>query len=283
MRFSLLSRFVWAGVLSLIASGAGRVFAQTVPPTGPSAATSAAPTAPVVLSPFEVRSPQDHGYRVGAAITGTGTAGLIKDTPLNISIVSQEMIRDQAGNQLIDVLRSASGVALQVKDESMILIRGYTGPQFVNGLPAGQGLTLYDVDRIEVVKGPNAVFAGISNPGGTVNLIKLKPSFTPRHSLDVSVGSFDHQRVVLRTSAPLLKDRLAYSIVYGHTDEESNIDSMFTRETFYSGGLTWKPTAQLAFTARYSNLDREAGRRPHTVVSHPLFQQRDRILNSAGV
>ncbi len=276
MRFSLLSRFVWAGVLSLIASGGGRVFAQTVPPTGPSAATSAAPTAPVVLSPFEVRSPQDHGYRVGAAITGTGTAGLIKDTPLNISIVSQEMIRDQAGNQLIDVLRSASGVALQVKDESMILIRGYTGPQFVNGLPAGQGLTLYDVDRIEVVKGPNAVFAGISNPGGTVNLIKLKPSFTPRHSLDVSVGSFDHQRVVLRTSAPLLKDRLAYSIVYGHTDEESNIDSMFTRETFYSGGLTWKPTAQLAFTARYSNLDREAGRRPHTVVSHPLFQQRDR-------
>ena len=276
MRFSLLSRFVWAGVLPLIASGAGRVFAQAAPPASPSASTAAAPTAPVVLSPFEVRSPQDHGYRVGAAITGTGTAGLIKDTPLNISIVGQEMIRDQAGNQLIDVLRSASGVALQVKDESMILIRGYTGPQFVNGLPAGQGLTLYDVDRIEVVKGPNAVFAGISNPGGTVNLIKLKPSFTPRHSLDVSVGSFDHKRVVLRTSAPLLKDRLAYSFVYGHTDEESNIDYMFTRETFYSGGLTWKPTAQLAFTARYSNLDREAGRRPHTVVSHPLFQQRDR-------
>lgn len=245
------------------------VLAQTVVPTAPAARGT------VVLSPFEVKSPQDHGYRVGAAITGTGTAGLIKDTPLNISIVSRELIEDQAGNQLIDVLRSASSVALQVKDEWMILVRGYTGPQFVNGLPAGAGLTLYDVDRVEVVKGPNAVFAGISNPGGTVNLIKLKPSFAPRHSVDVSYGSFDHRRAVLRSTAPLLKDKVAYSFIYGTTDEGSNIDHMFTNERFYSGGLTWQVAPRLTLTARYSNLDREAGRRPHTVVSHPLYQQRD--------
>lgn len=248
----------------------------------PLAAQGAAPTpavganGKVVLSPFEVRSPQDYGYRAGSAVTGTGTAGLIKDTPLNISIVAQELIADQGGNQLIDVLRGASSVALQPKDETMILIRGYTGPQFVNGLPAGNGLTLYDVDRVEVVKGPNAVFAGISNPGGTVNLIKLKPSFTPQTSVEVSYGSFSHKRAVFRTTAPLVKDKLAYSFVFGATDEQSEIDYMFTKETFYSPGLTWKPTDRLTFTARYSNLDREAGRRPHTVISHPLFQQRDR-------
>src|SRR5688500_6376216 len=188
--------------------------AQSARPGTPPPATGAS-NAPIVLSPFEVQSPQDHGYRVGAAVTGTGTAGLIKDTPLNISIVSQELIRDQAGNQLIDVLRGASSVAVQVKDEWMILVRGYTGPQFVNGLPAGAGLTLYDVDRIEVVKGPNAVFAGISNPGGTVNLIKVKPTFRGEHSVDASFGSFDHQRVVLRTSGPLIRDTLAYSFIYG--------------------------------------------------------------------
>jgi outer membrane receptor protein involved in Fe transport len=240
------------------------------------AAPTAGGTAPVLLSPFEVSTPQDHGYRVGAAVTGTGTAGLIKDTPLNISIVSRELIEDQAGNQLIDVLRGASAVALQVKDEAMILVRGYTGPQFVNGLPAGSGLTLYDVDRVEVVKGPNAVFAGISTPGGTVNLIKLKPSFSARHSVDVSYGSFDHKRVVFRSSAPIVKDQLAYSFVYGRTDEQSEIDAMFTREDFHSAGLTWKPARGLTFTARYADLDRDAGRRPHTVVSHPLYQQRDR-------
>ncbi len=256
-------------LLTLALIGPTVVSAQTAGSTAPVAGR------PVVLSPFEVKSSQDHGYRVGAAVTGTGTAGLIKDTPLNISIVSRELIEDQAGNQLIDVLRSASSVALQVKDEWMILVRGYTGPQFVNGLPAGAGMTLYDVDRVEVVKGPNAVFAGISNPGGTVNLIKLKPSFVPRHSVDVSYGSFDHRRAVLRSTAPLLKDKVAYSFIYGTTDEGSNIDHMFTDERFYSGGLTWKVSPRLTLTARYSNLDREAGRRPHTVVSHPLYQQRD--------
>src|SRR5688500_10303587 len=250
-------------------------FAQSARPGTPPPATGAS-NAPIVLSPFEVQSPQDHGYRVGAAVTGTGTAGLIKDTPLNISIVSQELIRDQAGNQLIDVLRGASSVAVQVKDEWMVLVRGYIGPQFVNGLPAGAGLALYDVDRIEVVKGPNAVFAGISNPGGTVNLIKMKPSFTPKHSVDASYGSYDHSRAVFRSSGPLVKNPLAYSFVYGRTDEESAIYYVFTDEDFYSGGLTWKPIDGLTLTARDSELDREAGRRPHTVISHPLFQERDR-------
>ena len=108
-----------------------------------------------------------------------------------------------------------------------------------------------------------------------MNLIRAKPSFSARHSLDASYGSFDHKRVVFRTSAPLLDKRVAYSFAYGRTDEESNIDYMFTDEKFYSGGLTWKPFDRLTLTARYSKLDRQAGRRPHTVVSHPLFQQRD--------
>ncbi len=240
------------------------------------AASVPSPAATVVLSPFEVKTSQDSGYRVGAAITGTGTAGAIKDTPLNISILSQEFIADQNGNQLTDVLRNASASAAQVKDEFMILIRGYMGPQFVNGLPAGQGLALYDVDRVEVVKGPNAVFAGISNPGGTLNLIKTKPSFTPVHTLDLSFGSFEHKRAVLRSSAPIVAKQLAYSLVYGVTDEKSNIEGMFTRDQYYSGGLLWRPTSTLSLSGRYGFLDREAGRRPHTVVSHPLFQQRDR-------
>ena len=274
MRLLPLRRVASLQLLPLIAAAATPLFGQGVSPPDPLAQTVASP--PVRMSPFEVRSPQDHGYRVGAAVTGRGTAGLIKDTPLNISIVAHELVEDQAGNQLVDVLRSASAVALHVKDESQILIRGYTGPQFVDGLPAGVGLTLYDVDRIEVVKGPNAVFAGISNPGGTVNLSTAKPSFTPRHSAEIGFGSFARRRLVLRSSAPLGGKRAAYNLVYGRTDEESDIDFVFTREEFFSGGFTWRPFEGLSFSARYRHLDREAGRRPHTVVSHPLFQARDR-------
>src|SRR6187455_278291 len=99
---SIAAAFALVGAVGAVAQEASR-------DTSPS--DSEISQEPVLLSPFEVSASQTQGYRVAAAVTGTGTAGLIKDTPLNISVVSHELIEDQVGNQLVDVLRSASAVA----------------------------------------------------------------------------------------------------------------------------------------------------------------------------
>lgn len=263
-------RAIFASALASIASYA---MAQTA--VAPSNETPKEDT--LVLSPFTVTSLRDYGYRSSASSTGTGFAGLIKDTPMNISVISRELIDDQGGNQLVDILRNSSSVAAHVKDEGVILVRGYSGQKFVNGLPAGgQGYTLYDVDRVEVVKGPNAVFAGLSNPGGTINMIKMKPTFEHTGSLSAEVGDFGHNRAIVRVGGPLIADKLAYLLVYGHTDEKSHIDYMFTDERYYSAALTFKPLPNLTITGRYSDLKREAGRRPYLTVSNPAFQAADK-------
>lgn len=249
--------------------------AQSVPAASAAPATESKKEDAYVLSPFLVKTEKDYGYRSAASGTGTGIAGLIKDTPLNISVVSRELMEDQGGNQLVDVLRNASSVALHVKDEGVILVRGYSGPKFINGLPAGNGFALYDVDRIEVVKGPNAVFAGLSNAGGTVNMIKMNPTFKASGSISGEFGDYNHNRLVLRSSGPLVTDKLAYLFVYGHTDEKSYIDYMFNDDRYYSGALTWKPVDKLTLTARYGNLKRTAGRRPYLTVSNAAFQAAD--------
>lgn len=250
-------------------------FAMAQPATAPDASTQKEET--VVLSPFTVTSAKDYGYRSSASSTGTGFAGLIKDTPMNISVISRELIEDQGGNQLVDILRNSSSVAAHVKDEGVILVRGYSGQRFVNGLPAGgQGYTLYDVDRVEVVKGPNAVFAGLSNPGGTINMIKMKPTFEHTGSLSAEVGDYGHNRFIARAGGPIVADKLAYLLVYGHTDEKSHIDYMFTDERYYSAALTFKPLPNLTITGRYSDLKREAGRRPYLTVSNSAFQAADK-------
>lgn len=262
------------GGLALVASAQ-----SSAPASAPGASSTASPpaqTEAIVLSPFTVESERDYGYRSGASSTGTGLAGLIKDTPLNISVVSRELMEDQGGNQLVDILRNASSVGLHVKDEGVVLVRGYSGPKFVNGLPAGQGFPLYDVDRVEVVKGPNAVFAGLSNAGGTVNMIRMNPSFSATGSLSGEIGDYDHSRVVLKTSGPLIADKLAYLFVFGATDEKSSIDYMFTDERYYSGALTFRPLPNLTITSRYGDLEREAGRRPYLTVSNPAFQAADK-------
>lgn len=267
------ARISLAAALSGLASFAAAQQAAPAPAPAPEAKKEEAFT----LNPFVVKSAKDYGYRSVASSTGTGFAGLIKDTPMNISVISRELIEDQGGNQLVDVLRNSSSVAAHVKDEGVIVVRGYPGQRFVNGLPAGgQGYTLYDIDRIEVVKGPNAVFAGVSNPGGTINMIKMAPPFKTTGSLSVEYGDFEHKRAIFRQGGPIIPDKLAYLVVFGHTNEKSFIDYMFTDERYYSAAVTYKPLPNLTLTARYGDLDREGGRRPYLTVSNPAFQQADR-------
>jgi outer membrane receptor protein involved in Fe transport len=238
---------------------------------------SAATDEKVVLNPFEVKSEKDFGYRAAASTTGTGIAGLIKDTPMNISVLTGEFIQDTKGTQLVDVLRAAGSVTAQTKDEGDVKTRGFSSPVFINGVGGvSGGIALYDVDRIEVMKGPNSVFAGLSNAGGTVNVIKMKPSFKTQGSLQVSGGDYDNRRVTLRHTGPLLSDKLAYMLVYGHTSKGSAIDDQFIKEDYYAAGLSFRPLKNLTLTARYSDNDREAGRPPYITVSHPLFQQMDK-------
>jgi outer membrane receptor protein involved in Fe transport len=95
MHASLPTRIVSLCLLVSLVVSTHRLSAQGSP-AAKELETPATAKAPITLSPFEVRGPQDHGYRAGSAITGTGTAGLIKDTPLNISIVSRELIATKA-------------------------------------------------------------------------------------------------------------------------------------------------------------------------------------------
>lgn len=266
--------------------GVPLVSAQSIPSTPRAAAP--APDETVVLSPFEVKSEKDFGYRAAASTTGTGIAGLIKDTPMNISVLTGEFVQDTKGTQLVDVLRAAGSVTAQTKDEGDVRTRGFTSQIFINGVGGvAGGIALYDVDRIEVMKGPNSVFAGLSNAGGTVNVIKMKPSFKTAGSFQVSGGEYEHRRVAFRQSGPLVANRLAYLLVYGHTSRKSAIDYQFLDEDYYAAGLSFRPLKNLTFTARYSDNDREAGRPPYITVSHPLFQAMDKeaiaLFDSRGL
>ena len=82
------------------------------------------------------------------------------------------------------------------------------------------------------MKGPNSVFAGLSNAGGTVNVIRMKPAFRAAGSLEVSGGDHENRRITFRQTGPLLADRLAYLLVYGHTSKRApSTTSSSTRAT----------------------------------------------------
>jgi outer membrane receptor protein involved in Fe transport len=143
----------------------------------------------MVLTPFEVKSDKDYGYlRVNSA-TATRIGTEIQRVPLSISVISEDFIKDTGMRDIQDVLRYQSSSA---GDGRMGIIQPATGftpagnmslrgfpinSRLRNGLLRYNAYNLDNVDRVEVIKGPAAVFFGNAFPGGVINYVTKQPEF----------------------------------------------------------------------------------------------------------
>jgi len=81
------------------------------------------------------------------------------------------------------------------------------------GTWAIQGLTMYDLERVEVLKGPQGTLYGKNTTGGAVNLITRKPEFETNGYLDLSYGRFNHHSAEGAYETPLT-DKLAARVAF---------------------------------------------------------------------
>lgn len=230
------------------------VFAQTAAPSG------AAPSDDSVLTldKFTVTAEKSTGYRATTAITATGIGTKIGDTPLAISVLTSEFISDRGLNSLQEALNSVPGVLTNPRSESTFVVRGFGGNiTYRNGQYRRQTLTDWNIDQVEVIMGPSAIFFGAVRPGGIVNYITKKPVFT---------GDFTDVKVTMNDAAlyrgevfhnQVINDKLAMRIGVGHIeDHNSDYDFFFKHETYLGGSLIWKPTANQQITLDLERLTR---------------------------
>ncbi len=136
------------------------------------------------------------GYTVDeASSTKTGTPLL--DTPQSIAVLSREQLDDQAVDQLNDALRYVPGVSLGQGEghRDQISIRGQssTADFFLDGVrdDAQYYRPLYNTERVEVLKGSNALLFGRGGGGGVINRVSKAPMFDgAAYGLNGGVDSF---------------------------------------------------------------------------------------------
>lgn len=121
----------------------------------------------------------------------------IINVPQSLSIVSEEQIRDQAFVSLGDVIRYTPGVAISQGEghRDAIIIRGIqtTADFFVDGIrdDVQYYRPLYNVEQIEVLRGPNALLFGRGGGGGVVNRVQKKARLGEQFTLlDAAIDSF---------------------------------------------------------------------------------------------
>jgi catecholate siderophore receptor len=121
-------------------------------------------------------------YTVEATSTATRTPTPLNDVPQAVSIITEAQIDDQGLRSIADVLRYVPGATFGQGEghRDQITLRGNntTADFFVDGLrdDVQYYRGLYNVERVEVLKGPNAMIFGRGGGGGVVNRVTKRPA-----------------------------------------------------------------------------------------------------------
>lgn len=223
----------------------------------PSVAAQPADPDTLVLSPFQVTSDKDYGYLKTNSSTATKIGMDIQRIPLNISVISEEFIKDTNMKDIQDVLRYQSSSAGDGKmgiiqpatgftPSGIMTLRGFPiNSRLRNGLLRYNAYTLDNVERVEVIKGPAAVFFGNAFPGGVINYVTKQPSFSKiPTSLTYSYSGYDNriggERVTLDTNQAF-SDKAAMRIVGAWDNGIGDQRYEFQKGYSVNAGLTLNP------------------------------------------
>jgi catecholate siderophore receptor len=148
-------------------------------------------------------------YRTLETQTAMKTPTPLLNTPQSISLINSEQIRDQAMMSMADVVRYVPGITMAQgeghRDAPVIRGNATTSDFFVNGVrdDVQYYRDLYNLERVEALKGPNAMVFGRGGGGGVLNRVTKEALFTPFREISVQGGSFGHKRVMADLDQPL--------------------------------------------------------------------------------
>ena len=224
----------------------------------------------------------------------------IQDIPASVIALDSETIERGGVRNIEDVARLTPGLNFVSLGSNFALpvIRGLSTNvgesnvgMFVDGVyqgsRSGMDRPLADVERVEVIKGPQVALYGRNAFGGAINIITRAPTNTPSFNASVTLGENGRAEGSAFASGPLVKDKLFGRIgvsLYERdgffTNEMTGNDLDSYSAQYYSGALLWQPAPNLSFDLRGNYEDSSRGDRPGYFILNNdpvLFRGRSQI------
>jgi iron complex outermembrane receptor protein len=206
-----------------------------------------------------------HGYVAKRSSSGTKTNTPIMETPQSVSVIGAEQIRDQKPNKLDEVLRYTAGVRAGTYGadtrNDWWLIRGFKSDDvglFLDGMQlfytsyASWKLQPFNLERVEILRGPSAVLYGGSSQGGIVNAISKMPPTEPIRYVETGINNFGNAYLAFDFGGPVAtateQGKLLYRIVGQVQNGGTQVDFTPDNNYFIAPSVTWKPDADTSFT-----------------------------------
>ncbi|HJQ12514.1 MAG TPA: TonB-dependent siderophore receptor [Gemmatimonadaceae bacterium] len=212
MRTTLFTAFL---VFIISGAAAGQSPTTSSPVSAPGDSTTAATDTTKEVKPAAVDSPSAtlrpvtvtgnsssrSAYIRLSSSTGTKIPTLLRDIPQAMSVINRGLIADQSMQNLGDVVRYVPGITMGQgegnRDQPTIRGNSTTADFYIDGVrdDAQYFRDLYNVDRVEALKGPNAMIFGRGGGGGVINRVMKEASWSPIGELTLQGGSYLNRRV----------------------------------------------------------------------------------------
>ncbi|RMQ93419.1 hypothetical protein ALP97_01070 [Pseudomonas salomonii] len=244
---------------------------------GSSFTISAAKTSALELGATQVTANQlgtitegSGSYTPGTIATATRMVLSPRETPQSISVVTRQAMDDFSLKSIDDVMRHTPGITVATYDSerTSYFSRGFAIQNFqYDGIPILQdaqyssGHTLTDTviyDRVEILKGATGLLTGAGGPGGTINMVRKKPTSEFKGYVDLGAGSWDNYRSEIDVSGPLTETgNVRGRAVAAYQDKHTFLDHYQRQTNVYYGILEFDlaPDTLLTIGGDYQDSD----------------------------
>ncbi|MDQ1087163.1 TonB-dependent receptor [Siphonobacter sp. SORGH_AS_1065] len=235
-------------------------------------------------------------------ITAEKYANTQQRTALSVSSLSSRQIQERRIQEMGDMLMSVPNLmSMNVGSPTLTMtsIRGInTFSQnpvvgiYVDGIPMFDGYSssvqIQNIERVEVLRGPQSTLYGRNALGGVINIITSKPGNVTHGFGELTLGNFSRQRYAAGLSGPLVKNKLFAGFSGIYDTRNGFFTNLYTGRKFdkpetYSGSLNLRYLAsdRLSFTlhsrGEYNHI---AGTFPYTFAS--MAEQQPLTINQNG-
>ena len=248
-------------LVATFATGLG-LSAQPAPaPVG--ASESGNEEAVVRLSPFEVGASRDVGYQATETLAGTRIRTNLADVGSAIQVLTKEFMQDIGATDSSTLLQYTTNAEVagtrgtfgsmgnSTSVDETTNLRAPSGAQRVRGLAAADNTRdffvtdipwdSYNVDRIDIQRGPNQILFGLGSPAGIVNATTHSAEFHDFGSIEARTGSYGTFRSSIDVNQELVRNVLAIRVDGMWDDHQYEQQQAWQNDKRFFGALRFDP------------------------------------------
>lgn len=190
-------------------------------------------------------------YKVKNSNTSTRMDIPLLTTPQAVQVISSQVIKDKQAFTLNEISNTFTGMkanngngsfsirgftAYSPTDASFLLYNGIRGSLYL----WSQQPLLYNIESVELLRGPSGALFSEGSPGGVVNFVTKKPLTAKRYEFEVAMGSWNFRRLSVDLTGPLSKNKkLLYRAIIGYDKSRSFRDYQEKENIFIAPSLTY--------------------------------------------